>query len=130
VYNPVNVAVPQFAGITDRVVNIADAVALIDAKAALVQKMRGGKHGKDADMAAIQRQFYRSSRGPGPSDEDSWYLVFEPDTRRLLVRHEWQASGHSGFDELPVAEFLQQTGGAQTAFIDSLFRVPADAQGL
>jgi hypothetical protein len=121
--------VPQFAGITDRIVNVADAVALIDAKAALVQKMRGGKQGKDADMAAIQRQFYRSSRGAGPSDEDSWYLVFEPDTRRLLVRHEWQASGHSGFDELPVAEFLQQTGGAQTAFIDSLFRVPADAQG-
>lgn len=78
-------------------------------------------------MAAIQRQFYRSSRGPTPADEDTWSLVFDPETRRLLVRHEWQASGHSGFDDLEVTEFLQQTGGAQTALIDGLFRVPADA---
>ena len=78
-------------------------------------------------MTAIQREFYRSSRGPGPADEDSWYLVFDSEARRLLVRHEWQSSGHCGFDELPVAEFLEQSGGAQTALIDSLFRVPAYA---
>jgi hypothetical protein len=82
---------------------------------------------KGADMAVIQRKFYQSSRGPAPADEDSWCLVFDAETRRLLVRHEWQASGHSGFDELEVAEFLEQTGGAQTALIDSLFLVPADA---
>jgi hypothetical protein len=78
-------------------------------------------------MTAIQREFYRSSRGPGPADEDTWCLVFDTETRHLLVRHEWQASGHSGFDEFPVAEFLEQSGGAQTALIDSLFRVPAFA---
>jgi hypothetical protein len=78
-------------------------------------------------MTAIQREFYRSSRGPGPADEDSWCLVFDSETRRLLVRHEWQSSGHSGFDELPVTEFLEQSGGAQTALIDSLFRAPAYA---
>jgi hypothetical protein len=78
-------------------------------------------------MATIQHEFYRSSRGPGPADEDWWSLVFDPETRRLLVRHEWQASGHGGFDDLEVTEFLEQTGGAQTALIDSLFRVPADA---
>jgi hypothetical protein len=78
-------------------------------------------------MAAIQRKFYQSSRGPAPADEDSWWLVFDAEIRRLLVRHEWQASGHSGFDELDAAEFLEQTGGAQTALIDSLFMVPADA---
>ena len=78
-------------------------------------------------MAAIRRKFYQSSRGPAPADEDSWYLVFDAETRRLLVRHEWQASRHSGFDELEVAEFLEQTGGAQMALIDSLFLVPADA---
>ncbi len=78
-------------------------------------------------MAAIQHEFYRCWRGPAPADEDSWSLVFDPETRRLLVRHEWQASGHSGFDDLDVTEFLQQAGGAQTALIDSLFRVPADA---
>jgi hypothetical protein len=43
------------------------------------------------------------------------------------VRHEWQASRHNGFDEFEVAEFLKQTGAAQTALIDSLFLVPADA---
>ncbi len=78
-------------------------------------------------MAVIDRKFYQSWRGPGPADEDSWWLVFDTETRRLSVRHEWQASRHSGFDELPVAEFLEQAGGAQTALIESLFRVPADA---
>ena len=78
-------------------------------------------------MAAIQHEFYRSFRGPGLADEDCWSLVFDPAARRLLVRHEWQASGHGGFDDLDVNEFLEQTGGAQTALIDNLFRVPADA---
>ena len=64
--------------------------------------------------------------GAGPR-EDSWSLVFDPETRRLLVRHEWQASGHNGFDDLDVTEFLQQTGGAQTALVESLFRLRADA---
>jgi hypothetical protein len=49
------------------------------------------------------------------------------DTRRLLVRHDWQTSRHDGFDEMELAEFLKQTGAAQTALIDSLFLVPADA---
>jgi hypothetical protein len=52
--------------------------------------------------------------------------VFDPETRRLLVRHQWQAAGHSGFDDLDVTEFLHQTGSAQTALIDGLFRMPAD----
>jgi hypothetical protein len=78
-------------------------------------------------MAAINRQFHQSWRGPAPADQDSWSLVFDQETRRLLVRHEWQASRHSGFDEWELAEFLQQAGAAQTALIDSLFLVPADA---
>ncbi len=78
-------------------------------------------------MAAINRKFYQSWRGPGPADQDFWSLVFDPGTRRLLVRHEWQTSRHDGFDELDLAEFLTQTGAAQTALIDSLFLVPAAA---
>jgi hypothetical protein len=78
-------------------------------------------------MAAINRKFYQSWRGPGPADQDIWSLMFDPDTRRLLVRHEWQTSRHDGFDELELAEFLTQSGAAQTALIDSLFLVPADA---
>jgi hypothetical protein len=45
----------------------------------------------------------------------------------FVVRHEWQASRHNGFDEFEVVEFLKQTGAAQTALIDSLFLIPADA---
>lgn len=78
-------------------------------------------------MAAMNRRFYQSWRGPGPADQDFWSLVFDPDTRRLRVRHEWQTSRHDGFEELELEEFLQLTGNAQTALIDSLFLVPADA---
>ena len=85
--------------------------------------MEGGRKG----MAVMKREFYQSWRGPAPADQDSWSLVFDKETRRLLVRHQWQASRHNGFDEWEVAEFLQQTGAAQTALIDSLFLVPADA---
>lgn len=80
-------------------------------------------------MAEINREFYQNWRGPAPADQDFWCLVFDTETRRLLVRHEWQASRHSGCDEFEVAEFLNQTGSAQTALIDSLFLVPADAEG-
>jgi len=75
----------------------------------------------------IDRKFYQSWRGPDPADEESWCLVFDAETRRLFVRHEWNTSRHNGFDELEVAEFLKRTGAAQTALIDSLFLVPADA---
>lgn len=78
-------------------------------------------------MTAINRQFHQSWRGPAPADQDTWSLVFDEATRRLLVRHEWQASRHNGCDEYEVAEFLKQTGAAQTALIDSLFLVSVDA---
>jgi hypothetical protein len=78
-------------------------------------------------MAVINRQFYQSWRGPASTDQDMWSLVFDAETRRLLVRHEWQTSRHDGFDESEIAEFLKQTGAAQTALIDSLFLVPVDA---
>lgn len=78
-------------------------------------------------MTAINREFHRSWRGPTPADQDSWCLVFEESTRRLLVRHQWQASRHGGCDDFEVAEFLKQTGAAQDALIESLFPVPADA---
>ena len=78
-------------------------------------------------MAAINRKFYQSWRGPAPADQDSWSLVFDEETRRLLVRHEWHTTRHDGVEEFEVAEFLKETGAAQTALIDSLFLVPADA---
>jgi hypothetical protein len=73
-------------------------------------------------MQIVQREFYRSGRGPTPKDEDVWSLIFDSDTRRLVVRHECETRGHSGFDEFNIDEFLAQEGAEQTALIDELFR--------
>jgi hypothetical protein len=79
-------------------------------------------------MQIVQREFYRSPRGPKPKDEDVWRLVFDYGTKRLVVRHEWETSSHSGVDEFDLDEFLAQEGAAQTALIDELFhRVEVDA---
>jgi hypothetical protein len=79
-------------------------------------------------MATIEREFYRSARGPTPTDEDIWCLVLDPKAMRLLVRHEWEAAGHNGVDEFEIAEFPAQHGAAPAALIGILFgRVPADA---
>ena len=73
-------------------------------------------------MQIVQREFYRSARGPTPKDEDVWSLIFDSDTRRLVVRHERETRGHSGFDGFNIDEFLAQEGAEQTALIDELFR--------
>jgi hypothetical protein len=78
-------------------------------------------------MAVIQREFFRSARGPSARDEDWWTLVFDRTTGRLFVRHEWQAVGHSGVDEFQINDFIEQEGAPQSALIDTLFRVPIDA---
>jgi len=72
-------------------------------------------------MAVLQREFYRSARGPSPSDEDVWRLVFDPATGSLLVRHEWESERHSGVNEFEIVEFLAQHGAAQTALLSLLF---------
>jgi hypothetical protein len=79
-------------------------------------------------MATIEQEFYRTARGPAPTDEDTWRLVFDPRARRLLVRHEWETAGHTGVDEVEISGFLAQGGAASAALIEMLFgRVPADA---
>jgi hypothetical protein len=78
-------------------------------------------------MATIQREFYQGARGPKPADKDSWHLIFDRNTRRLFIRHEWQTTGHNGVDEFEIAEFLEQGGAEQAALIDSLFLVHADS---
>ena len=72
-------------------------------------------------MATIEREFYRSARGPAPTDEDTWRLVFDPRAMRLLVRHEWEAAGHSGVDEFEITEFLAPGGATPTELIKILF---------
>jgi hypothetical protein len=70
----------------------------------------------------VQLEFHRSARGPAPTDVDCWHLVFDGNTKRLFVRHEWETIRHSGVDEFEVAEFLAQEGAAQTALINHLFQ--------
>ena len=76
----------------------------------------------------MQREFYRSARGPAPGDEDVWSLVFDPASRQLVVRHVWESARHSGVDEFDLDGFLAEPGAAQDALIATLFApVPADA---
>jgi hypothetical protein len=72
-------------------------------------------------MTVIQREFYRSARGPAPTDEDIWSLIFDTASARLAVRHEWTSTGHSGVDEYEISEFLAQEGAERTAFLGILF---------
>jgi hypothetical protein len=72
-------------------------------------------------MATIEREFYRSARGPASTDEDTWRLVYDRRAMRLLVRHEWEAAGHNGVDEFDITEFLAQDGAAPAELIKILF---------
>jgi len=76
---------------------------------------------KGANMAVLQRDLYRGARGPSPTDEDVWRLVFDRATGTVLVRHDWETERHSGLDEFEIAEFLAQQAGAQTALLSLLF---------
>jgi hypothetical protein len=40
-------------------------------------------------MLSIEGEFYRSTRGPAPSDEDVRQLILDRVTGSLLVRHAW-----------------------------------------
>jgi len=79
-------------------------------------------------MATIEREFYRSWRGPSVSDLDTWQLVFDRFSRNLVVRHQWEAARHTGVDDFGIAEFLVDQGPAQSALLTLLFdeaNVPA-----
>jgi hypothetical protein len=78
-------------------------------------------------MTAIQREFYRSARGPAPGDEDSWCLVFDGDSKTMFVRHEWESARHSGVDDIALDEFLKEAGAAQTALVEMLFPIHVTA---
>jgi len=72
-------------------------------------------------MAILEREFYRSARGPAPADADFWRLVFDEAAKHLLVRHEWRTARHTGVDEFTVDEFLAQDSAARDALVDLLF---------
>ena len=72
-------------------------------------------------MATIEREFYRSWRGPGVSDIDAWRLVFDRCSGNLVVRHRWETDHHSGVDDFGIAEFLVEQAAAQSALLTLLF---------
>jgi hypothetical protein len=77
-------------------------------------------------VTILEREFYRSPRGPLPSDEDIWRLVFDESESRLVIRHEWRTSRHSGVNDVSVDEFVAQESDAREALIAFLFeREPA-----
>jgi hypothetical protein len=85
-------------------------------------------------MALLIRELQRSAKGPVANDEDWWRLVFNTDTKRLYIEHEWQhadvrGAGRSdhGKEQIEIPEYLTQAG--QTAghrelwqLIQTLFR--------
>jgi hypothetical protein len=84
--------------------------------------MLRGKHSTGQSfMATLEREFYRSFRGPERADEDVWRLIFHHIAARLTVRHEWQTARHSGTDEFTIDEFLAKQGDPQEALIALLF---------
>jgi hypothetical protein len=72
-------------------------------------------------MPILEREFYRSFRGPEIGDEDDWRLVFDPNAPSLSIRHLWHGARHSGVDELNLDEFLAQPGTARDALVRLLF---------
>jgi hypothetical protein len=72
-------------------------------------------------MRVLEREFYRSARGPAPGDYDAWCLIFDNDTARIVVRHEWQNARHGGVDEFEIADFLKQQNAARDALLALLF---------
>jgi len=71
--------------------------------------------------AILEREFFRSARGPAPADIDIWRLILDEKGATLLVRHEWRTERHSGADDFTVAEFLLLEGAARDALLAALF---------
>jgi hypothetical protein len=72
-------------------------------------------------MAILEREFFRSARGPAPADVDIWRLILDQTGANLLVRHEWRTERHSGIDDFSIAEFLLLEGAARDVLLGVLF---------
>jgi hypothetical protein len=79
-------------------------------------------------MALLIRELQRSAKRPFAVGEDWWRLVFDTDTKRLYVEHEWQhtdvrEAGRSdhGKEHIELPEYLTQAG--QTAGHRELWRL-------
>ena len=79
-------------------------------------------------MALLRRELHRSAKGAVANNEDTWSLVFDTDTKRLYVEHEWQHVGvcrggaaDNGTEQIEISEYMLQ--GGQTAGHRELWRL-------
>ena len=79
-------------------------------------------------MALLKRELDRQLKGPEVTQRNIWTLVFDTDTKRLYVEHEWiyldshdQGSTDFRTDMMDVADYLTQ--GGQTAGHRELWRL-------
>jgi len=68
-------------------------------------------------MAVLKRGLHSRAKGPVMNNEDWWRLVFDDETGRLYVEHEWhhvdvQGNGaaREGTEEIEIADFLNEGG--------------------
>ena len=79
-------------------------------------------------MAFLKRELHREVKGPEVTELDFWNLVFDTDTKRLYVEHEWtyldsRIRGATDYrtDVMDIAAYLTQ--GGQTAGHRELWRL-------
>jgi hypothetical protein len=78
-------------------------------------------------MALLKRELHRQLEGPQFTRNDLWVLVFDTDTKRLYVEHEWnsletpEGQAERRTDAMDIAEYL--THGGQTAGHRELWRL-------
>jgi hypothetical protein len=88
-------------------------------------------------MALLKRELHRQCGGPEVTRKDLWALVFDTDTKRLYVEHEWtslerrEGEAECRTGAMDIAEYLMQSG--QTAghrelwrLLQSLFELTGD----
>jgi hypothetical protein len=78
-------------------------------------------------MALLKRELHRQLEGPQLTRNDLWVLVFDTDTKRLYVEHEWtnmetpEEQAERRADAMDIAEYLMH--GGQTAGHRELWRL-------
>jgi hypothetical protein len=76
--------------------------------------MLTAKQGAES-MAILKREIDRRATGPVMNDEDWWRLVFDTETKRLYVEHEWAhmdvrqgGPANNGSEEIEITAFLKE----------------------
>jgi hypothetical protein len=89
----------------------------------------------------MKRLLHERVKGPLANNEDWWYLVFDQETKRLFVQHEWSYvdlgrlhSENSGSKDLDVTTFLRESDSIPartklTELLESLFDADSGGAG-